>query len=110
MKTKIAVTCLMAGALLGPAMTVVAADKDSDRSHPKAYVKDSAITTEIKSKLAMEHAHSLANIHVDTDNDGVVYLSGTARTQSAIDQAVSISRGTEHVKAVHSSIRIKKDD
>jgi len=53
---------------------------------------------------------SLGRIHVDTDKDGVVWLSGTARTQEAIDEAVSIARSTEHVRSVHNDLIIKKDD
>jgi hypothetical protein len=47
MKTKLVMTCLVCGMLLGPAVTM-AQDSDADRSHPKAFVKDSAIKTEIK--------------------------------------------------------------
>jgi osmotically-inducible protein OsmY len=39
-----------------------------------------------------------------------VWLTGSARTQEAADKAASIARGTEHVKTVHSDIKIKKDD
>src|ERR1017187_9856572 len=109
MKTKLVMTCLVCGMLLGPAVTL-AQDSDADRSHPKAFVKDSAITTKIKTKLAAEHITSLGRIHVDTDKDGVVWLSGSARTQEAIDKAVSIARETEHVRSVHSDVKIKADD
>jgi len=110
MKTTIASTCVLFGTLLGPAAIVVAQDSDTDRSHPVAFVKDSAITTAIKAKLAAEHITSLGRIHVDTDKDGVVWLTGSARSQEAADKAVSIARDTEHVKAVHSDIKIKQDD
>jgi len=95
--------------LLGSAV-VLAEDSDADRSHPKAFVKDSAITMKIKSKLAAEHITSLGRIHVDTDKDGVVWLSGSARTEEAVGKAVSIARETEGVKDVRSHIKIKKDD
>src|SRR5258708_4055517 len=85
-------------------------DSDADRSHPTAFVKDSAITANIKTKLAAEHITSLGRIHVDTDKNGAVWLSGTARSQAAIDKAVSIARDTEHVVSVHSDIKIKSDD
>jgi hyperosmotically inducible protein len=88
----------------------VAQDSDTDRAHAKSFVKDSAITTKIKSKLAAEHITSLARIHVDTDKDGVVWLSGSARTQSAIDKAVEIARGTEGVREVKNELVVKKDD
>jgi hyperosmotically inducible periplasmic protein len=109
MKMTIAIASAVLAALLGSTV-VVAQDSDTDRSHPKAFVKDSAITTEIKTKLAAEHITSLGRIHVDTDKDGVVYLSGSARSQEAIDKAVSIARETEHVRSVHNHIKIKKDD
>ncbi len=109
MKSTIVMTCLACGMLLGPALTM-AQDSDADRSHPKAFVKDSAITMKIKSKLAAEHITTLGRIHVDTDKDGAVWLSGSARTQEAVDKAVSIARETEGVKDVHSHVKIKKDD
>jgi len=110
MKTKFALTCVVFGTLLGSVVALAAQDSDADRSHPKAFVKDSAITTKIKANLAAEHITSLGRIHVDTDADGVVWLSGTARTQEAIDKAVSIASQTEHVKAVRNNIKIKQDD
>jgi hyperosmotically inducible protein len=110
MKTTIASTCVLFGTLLGPAAIVVAQDSDADRSHPVAFVKDSAITTAIKAKLAAEHITSLGRIHVDTDKNGVVWLTGSARSQEAADKAQSIARDTEHVRAVHSDIKIKSDD
>jgi hyperosmotically inducible protein len=75
-----------------------------------AYVKDSAITTEIKTKLAAEHLTSLGHIHVGTDADGVVWLSGSARTREAADKAVSIARDISGVTRVHSNIKVRSDD
>ena len=110
MKNKLAITCLIVSAALAPVAGWSADKGDADRSHPKAFVKDSAITTKIKSKLAAQHLTSLGRIHVDTDADGVVWLSGTARSQDEIDMAVSIARDTEHVVAVKNKLRIRKDD
>jgi hyperosmotically inducible periplasmic protein len=110
MKTKFAITCLIIGAFLAPIASFAADDRDSDRSHPKAFVKDSAITTKIKTKLAASHLTSLGRIHVDTDADGVVWLTGTARSQDDIDKAVSMAKDTEGVVAVKNKLHIKKDD
>jgi hyperosmotically inducible protein len=110
MKTTFATTCVLFGTLLAPAAVVVAHDSDTDRSHPAVFVKDSAITTKIKTKLAAEHITSLGRIHVDTDKNGVVWLTGSARTQEAADKAASIARETEGVTAVHSKLKIRKDD
>jgi hyperosmotically inducible periplasmic protein len=109
MNKKLATTLVVIGVLLGP-VVALANDSDSDRSHPKAFVKDSAITAKIKTKLAAEHITSLGRIHVDTDVDGVVWLHGTARNQEAIDKAVAIARETEGVRDVHSRITVRKDD
>ena len=109
MKTTLAIACLVLSATLAPAVSF-ANDGDMDRTHPVAFVKDSAITTEIKSNLAADHITSLGRIHVDTDANGMVYLSGTARSQHAIDRAVSIAKETEHVVSVKNELTIKLDD
>lgn len=110
MKTKLALTCLVFGTLLGAGVVAAGDDADAVGTSSKVFVKDSAITSKIKTKLAAEHLTSLGRIHVDTDKNGVVWLSGTARSQEAIDKAVSLARDTEHVKSVHSDITVRKDD
>jgi hyperosmotically inducible protein len=82
---------------------------DQDRSHPGTFVKDSVITSKIKTTLAAQHAGSLMHIKVDTDDQGVVWLSGKAKTQDDIDAAVSIARATKGVRDVHSTIRLADD-
>lgn len=111
MKTKLVLTCLVAGSLLGPGLAYAEEHPDLDRAKDKTvtFVKDSAITTKIKTKLAAEHFSSLGRIHVDTDKDGVVYLSGTAKTHEAAAKAEAIARDTEHVTAVHNGIRVRHD-
>ena len=112
MNKKCVISSLIVGVSLAgaPIISYASGDADMDRSHPKAFVKDSVITTKIKSKLAAEHLTSLGRIHVETDADGVVWLSGTARTQDAIDKAVSIARDTEGVASVKNHLKIRKDD
>src|SRR3569832_2308436 len=105
MKIKFAAACVI-GALLFPAVGY-SADGDMDRSQPKTFVKDSVITTKIKSKLAAEHLSSLKDIKVDTDLDGVVWMSGTAGSQAEADKAVAIANGTEGVKTVKNHITVK---
>jgi len=108
MKIKLATTCFIIGTLLAP-VAAYAADSDKDRSHPMTFVKDSVITTKIKVKLAADHPGSMKHIQVDTDKDGVVWLSGTANTQAEIDQVLATSRNTEGVRSVKSDIKIKMD-
>ena len=80
MKKRYSIAGLMV-ALLGSGVAMAVTDSDTDRSNPEAFVKDSAITTEVKAKLTADHMSSLARIHVDTDKEGVVWLSGTVESQ-----------------------------
>lgn len=108
MKAKVATTCIVIGALLTPYF-VHAEDSDSDRKHPTTFVKDSAITTKVKAKLATEKLASLAHISVDTDQNGAVVLSGKVKSQEEADKAVAIAKGTEGVSTVTSKLQVKKD-
>ena len=108
MKYKLATTCFVIGSVLAP-VAAYAADSDKDRSKPATFVKDSVITTKIKTKLAAEHLGSAKHISVDTDKDGVVWLSGTANTQEEVNKAVQIARNTEGVKSVKSDLKVQKD-
>jgi len=107
MRTTIAATCIVLGALLAPAL-VHAADGDKDRKHPITFVKDSAITTKVKAKLAAEKMSSLAKIHVDTDAKGMVVLSGKVKTRAEADKAGSIATETEGVTSVRNDIKVRK--
>jgi len=108
MKFKLATACFVIGSVLAP-VAAYAADGDTDRSKPAAFVKDSVITTKIKTKLAAEHPASAKHISVDTDKNGVVWLSGTTDTQAEADKAVEIARNTEGVKSVHAKLTVQKD-
>jgi hyperosmotically inducible periplasmic protein len=70
------------------------------------YVKDSVITTKIKTKLAAKHLSTLAHVKVDTDENGVVWLSGTAPNKDARDLAGMIAKDTDGVKDVNNDIDI----
>ena len=50
MNYKLATTCFVLGTALAP-VAAFAADSDMDRSKPATFVKDSVITTKIKTKL-----------------------------------------------------------
>jgi hyperosmotically inducible protein len=110
MKINFSIACVLLGTLLGSAVTLADEDAAMTGSHALAYVKDSAITTQVKARLAAEQLTSLARIHVDTDTNGVVWLSGSAKTQESIDEAIAITRHTDGVKAVHNDIKINNDE
>jgi hyperosmotically inducible protein len=87
----------------GAAYLPMAYANDSGDHH---YVKDSVITTKVKTKLAAKHMSTLAHVKVDTDANGVVYLSGTAPTKDARDLAGMIAKDTDGVNSVNNEIEI----
>lgn len=106
MKIQLATAWLAIGMILTPIVGFTA-DSNTGHSSPVEFVKDSVITTKIKTKLAAEtHLSSLKHIKVDTDKNGAVFLSGTAHSQAEVDKAVSIARDTKGVTTVHNDIKI----
>ena len=108
MKHAIATTCMVIGTALAP-VAAFALDGDADRANPATFVKDSVITTKIKTKLAAEHLGSAKHIKVDTDRNGIVWMSGTANSEEEVTQAITIARNTEGVKTVKSDLKVQKD-
>ena len=111
MKAKLVTTLLVIGTLLAPvaAMAADTTERHADRAHPMTWVKDSVITTKIKAKLAADHPGSMKHIRVDTDKDGVVWMTGTANNHEEINQAITTARNTKGVKSVWTDITIKND-
>jgi nitroreductase len=59
MKIKFGTTCFVIGMMLAPVVGYTA-DSDTDRSVPVTFIKDSVITTKIKTKLAAKiHAENM---------------------------------------------------
>lgn len=105
MKTKLATSCFILATLLVP-VAAHAADTESATKKASTFVKDSAITTKVKAKLAAEKLSSLAKIKVETDAASVVFLSGKVKTQEEADKAVSIATAVDGVKSVSSTIQV----
>ena len=95
--------CTFIAASTAGAMSVVAAEN----TDAGVYVTDSVITTKVKAKLAAKHMSTLTKISVDTDKDGVVYLTGTAPTKDASDLAEMIAKNTDGVRSVHNKIAVE---
>jgi hyperosmotically inducible periplasmic protein len=108
MKIKLATSCFVICTVLAP--FAAHADSDSDRTHPVTFVKNSVVTTKIKTKLAAEKIGSLVHVKVDTSSKGAVVLRGNVRTQEDADKAISIARETAGVTSVKSKMQIRKDD
>ncbi|MFZ6754746.1 BON domain-containing protein [Undibacterium sp. Dicai25W] len=107
MNLKFGALCIWVACTLVPVSAVYADDADQD--HPINLVKDSIITTKIKAKLVADKVSSFASIKVETDNKGVVWLSGSAPTQTLIDKAEAVAHDTAGVRAVKNHITIKTD-
>jgi osmotically-inducible protein OsmY len=103
MNTKFATT-LVVGALLAP-VAGYAADKPMKES-VKESVSDAVITTKIKAEFAKDKTVSAMHVKVDTDDKGVVTLSGTAKSKAEADQAVKIARDTKGVASVKNEIMV----
>jgi hyperosmotically inducible protein len=101
MKKLILIAMVAASAAYVPA--VLAAEDGSGDHH---YIKDSVITTKVKGKLAAKHMSTLTHVRVDTDENGVVWLSGTAPTKDARDLAGMIAKDTDGVTSVTNNIEV----
>lgn len=76
---------------------------DSRRSDQP--LKDTTITTKVKAKFVEDKTVSATDIHVTTIN-GVVNLTGTAKSQDESSKAAEIARGVDGVKSVSNKIKV----
>jgi hyperosmotically inducible protein len=106
-KTLILSVVLTVGAA-GAMAAIADQPMDFDASHPAAYMNDSVITAKVKTKLAAKHMSTLTNIRVETDNQGVVWLSRRAPTKDASDLAEMIAKDTDGVTSVHNKIVVQE--
>jgi hyperosmotically inducible protein len=79
---------------------------DQPAGNARVWVKDSVITTKIKTQLAASKVSSLAMVHVDTDANGWVQLTGKVASAAEKDRAESIAKAVEGVKSVDNQLTI----
>ena len=103
MKTSLFVAAAVAAVLATPAAFAV----DPVTSPSAAIVQDSPITSSVNSALKAENSGNFANIQVNTDSNGVVWLKGNVASQADADRAVAIAKGTANVKSVRSELAVK---
>jgi hyperosmotically inducible protein len=101
--------CVVVLAALASPMVSYAADSEGTKAKTKEYVKDSVITTKVKAELATAKLASLVKIQVETDNAGMVTLSGTTATQTAKDRALTIAQAVKGVTSVDNQIKVVAD-
>lgn len=67
---------------------------------------DALITTKVKAEHAMDKAVSASTIKVETNN-GVVTLSGTAKSKAEADKAVALAKNVKGVTSVKNEIKVE---
>lgn len=92
-------TLLLVTALAMP-LSGFAADGDSVSTK----VGDTVITTKVKAAFAKDKLVSASDIKVETDSNGLVELSGTAKSKKEAEKAVSLAKGVKGVTAVKNEI------
>jgi osmotically-inducible protein OsmY len=71
-----------------------------------AYIDDTTITTQIKSRFAEDKQVAATSIRVETLN-GTVMLSGFAKSATEKNTAEAIARGVNGVRSVKNEIAIR---
>jgi hyperosmotically inducible periplasmic protein len=93
---------------LSPVLSTVYAE-EKGKEPMKAvgqYVDDATITSKVKAKHAEDKAVSALRVNVET-KQGVVVLSGVARTEAEAQRAEALAKQVEGVKAVSNMIELK---
>ncbi len=98
MKTNLK-SLLLISALLMPAASF-AADGDSISTK----VEDSVITTKVKAAFAKDKLVSATDVKVETDSNGLVQLTGTAKSKDEAKRAVKLAKGVKGVTSVKNDI------
>ncbi|HEY0333389.1 MAG TPA: BON domain-containing protein [Stenotrophomonas sp.] len=93
---------LSLGAVLAGGSQAFAADNKSPPAESNQPASDTWITTKVKSDLLATENVSGTDVSVETKN-GVVWLSGSVKTQAEHDKAVAVAKGIEGVKKVDAS-------
>ena len=100
-KTILAVS-MMAAALLTATGCAVSRGQET----VGAFVDDAGITTLVKARMAENTSVSATSISVETLN-GVVMLSGFAKSATEKSTAEAIARGVKNVKSVRNEIAVR---
>lgn len=103
MKIKLATAGLLMGALLLPVVGYTAEKSPAGRSDQP--VADSVITTKVKALFVKDKYVRARNVEVKTVN-GVVELSGTARSEQESSRAASIAGKVKGVQSVKNDLQV----
>lgn len=108
MKDKLLAVLLAAG-LVAPLGAYAQLPPEDRSPPPRQAVSSAAITAQVQAELAKD-AHVVAkDIKVETDSNGVVMLTGTAKTQQELDRATLVARGVRGVVSVDNRIQLSSE-
>jgi len=95
MKKMIAQTLIASGVALAALSPVYAAEQGKEPMKAVGqYVDDATITTKVKAKHAEDKTVSALRVNVET-KQGVVVLSGEARTEAEVERAEVLAKQVE---------------
>jgi len=78
-----------------------------DREHNRDAVSDSAITGKVKTALAADVGlKTMTNVHVETNNDGVVTLKGEVTSSDQKKHAGDVAKKVSGVKSVKNELTV----
>lgn len=103
------VKSMMFAAVIGLAATPMMAAADENRSGVQQagdYISDAALTTKVKSALAVESELSAIDISVES-TDNVVSLTGNVDNEAQIELAERVVKDLDGVKSVHNKLKTK---
>lgn len=107
MNKLIAKTLIVSGVALSALAPVYAAEQNREPMKAAGqYVDDATITTKVKAKHAEDKMVSAMDVSVET-KQGVVILSGEAKTRGEIQRAELLAKQVEGVKSVSNMIELK---
>lgn len=69
-------------------------------------VSDSIVTAKVKTEFAKDKLVKAMDIKVETDSNGMVELSGNAKTKAEAEQAVKLAKSVKGVTGVKDDIKI----
>lgn len=90
--------------LVATALTLPLAGFAADGDSLGTKMDDALITTKVKAAFAKDKVVSATDISVETDSDGLVQLSGVAKSKAEADKAVLLAKNIKGVTAVKNEI------
>lgn len=96
----------IASALAISALTITGCAVSRDQQSVGSYIDDATATTQVKARFADDPVVSAMSIKVETLN-GVVQLSGFAKSQDERRTAETIARGASGIRGVINDIVVR---